>query len=530
MELGSTPVLLGAMSTWLTPPWMYGVGAAIGLAVLAVGYLVVRLVSRPGTAFLHDSLREGFLFPVLVLAAVMAVIAAAATPVVPVRDLLRSLTHLPSAGKLDRTFTIPAKAQNEAVDLELRPSELKTLTIESDRDLAILLTEYGIIKEAKEARKDIIAGEPWRWKRLGGQEDIPIRPGEQSTKSQTTLEHEVAENSETSEDSLFYGDSATMTIKNLSDKPATVRFLGDTTEEYPQVAVIPQTAAALVGLVVGFLLLKLALPKVMAIALATLREVTLTPLFQVVMILGVFLVVVSVIIPQFTFGEDVKMMKMSVVPLIRNLAILVAIWTASESISAEIEGRTAMTVLAKPIGRRQFLIGKFIGVALPAALMFIFLGALMMLMISYKVVYDAREGAQLEPTWQASFAAMSSTVPGLVLAFFETVMLAAIAVALSTRLPMLANLIVCVSVFVLGHLTPILVASRVGDQYGIVRFVGNLLAAVIPVLDHFDNDPAVAEGLAVPLPYLGWALGYCLLYSTVAMLLALALFEDRDLA
>jgi hypothetical protein len=34
----------------------------------------------------------------------------------------------------------------------------------------------------------------------------------------------------------------------------------------------------------------------------------------------------------------------------------------------------------------------------------------------------------------------------------------------------------------------------------------------------------------VPLDYVGWSLLYCTLYSAVAMLVALTLFEDRDLA
>ena len=122
-----------------------------------------------------------------------------------------------------------------------------------------------------------------------------------------------------------------------------------------------------------------------------------------------------------------------------------------------------MTVLSKPIGRRQFILGKFLGVTLPAALMFLFLGALFVFTVSYKVVYDAREGRQLEPIWQACFQPMISSVPGLFLAFLETVMLAAVGVALSTRLPMLANLIVCCSIYVVGHLVPMLVMSRIGD-------------------------------------------------------------------
>ena len=94
---------------------------------------------------------------------------------------------------------------------------------------------------------------------------------------------------------------------------------------------------------------------------------------------------------------------------------------------------------------------------------------------------------------------MMSSIPGLFLAFLETVMLAAIGVALSTRLPMLANLIVCCSIYVVGHLVPMLVMSRIGDTYGIVRFVGQLIAAVFPVLEHFDIEATVATGNPVPL-------------------------------
>jgi hypothetical protein len=50
------------------------------------------------------------------------------------------------------------------------------------------------------------------------------------------------------------------------------------------------------------------------------------------------------------------------------------------------------------------------------------------------------------------------------------------------------------------------------------------------MLNVFDIQAAIAGGKHVPLDYLGWALLYCVLYSTVAMLLALILFEDRDLA
>jgi hypothetical protein len=67
-------------------------------------------------------------------------------------------------------------------------------------------------------------------------------------------------------------------------------------------------------------------------------------------------------------------------------------------------------------------------------------------------------------------------------------------------------------------------------QLEFVGFIGRLVALVLPVLDHFNIQAAVAGGVDVPAAYLGWALVYCVLYCTVAMLLALILFEDRDLA
>ena len=60
--------------------------------------------------------------------------------------------------------------------------------------------------------------------------------------------------------------------------------------------------------------------------------------------------------------------------------------------------------------------------------------------------------------------------------------------------------------------------------------MGIFISAVLPVLEAFNIQAAVAGGREVPFSYMGWALVYCCLYSLVAMLLALILFEDRDLA
>jgi len=294
--------------------------------------------------------------------------------------------------------------------------------------------------------------------------------------------------------------------------------------------VVAVAAGAAMGALFGILaLLRLLAPKVAAIAQTTAKEALSQPLFYVLLAIGVFVILISPFVPYNTFGEDIKMLKAEGLTLIKILAIILAVWTASVSISEEIEGRTALTLLSKPVGRRQFILGKFLGVIAPVAILFVILGAIFLSTVSYKVVYDARENSLPEPESAQCQEEMVQIMPGLALSFMEAVTLASISVAISTRLPMLANLVICVSIYVLGHLVPVLVSSALGE-FAIVGFVGRFLAAVLPVLACFSVETAISTGQKVPLVYLGATACYCALYCLAAMFLALLLFEDRDLA
>lgn len=287
-------------------------------------------------------------------------------------------------------------------------------------------------------------------------------------------------------------------------------------------------AAALAALWFVGLLFRLVLPKMAAIARTTAKEAMSQPLFYVLLALGIFALLIFPFVPYNTFGEDIKMLKAEGLTLIKILAIVLALWTASLSISEEIEGRTALTVLSKPIGRRQLLLGKYFGIAIPVVLMFIVLGALFLSTVSFKTMYDARENGETDPPASVCESQMVQIAPGLGLAFLEAIVMTSISVAISTRLPMLANLMICASIYVLGHLVPLLAASP--DQNELVRFVGQFFSAILPVLDHFSIETAISTGQTVPLTYLLAMAAYAALYITVAMLVGLLLFEDRDLA
>jgi ABC-type transport system involved in multi-copper enzyme maturation permease subunit len=297
------------------------------------------------------------------------------------------------------------------------------------------------------------------------------------------------------------------------------------------VASVWVTALAVVATFLFYLVQRAALPKMSAIALATVKSELAQPLFLIITLLGLFAILIFMFIPYNTFGEDIKVLKDSGMVLIKVLCVILAVWAASNSIADEIEGKTALTVLSKPLRRRSFILGKYLGIVWTVLIVFVILGGFLLLIVAYKPIYDAKESSAESPVWQVCHFEMIGVVPGLVLAFMETCILAAISVAISTRLPMLANFIISFSVYVVGHLTPLLVQSSVeGRAFEAVVFVAQLLSTVFPVLDHFSIEAAVAAGVSVPYTYLGWALLYTLVYGMIALLLALVLFEDRDLA
>jgi ABC-type transport system involved in multi-copper enzyme maturation permease subunit len=272
--------------------------------------------------------------------------------------------------------------------------------------------------------------------------------------------------------------------------------------------------------------------KSLMIALATAKEAIRQPAFAVMAFFAGALLIVTIFLSYFTFGEDIKMYKDTGLTTISFFCMLLALLTASSTVADEIEGKTAITLLSKPINRRQFIIGKFLGIELGVLALYTVLGALFAMGVWYKYAYDLRESAGGIAESAKRWAQVMQVMPGLALGFFEVTILTSISVAISTRLPMLANLVICILIFFLGHLSPVLVeVAAQGQVNELVSFMARFFAWALPALEFFNAGPSISTGAVIPwIGYVLPAFGYCVLYSGAALLLAFIFFEDRDLA
>ena len=267
------------------------------------------------------------------------------------------------------------------------------------------------------------------------------------------------------------GDGATLHVQNREIDDATVMFSFKSVPTVPEAATIVNVAACFFLMMAAFVAFRQAAPRVWALALSTAKNEMAQTLYLILLALGILGVVVFAVIPFNTLGDDIRMFKDSGVTLIMVLAMIQAVWSAGTSVSDEIEGRTALTVLSKPVSRRSFILGKYAGIMMSVLVLFVIIGAVFMVLMAYKPIYDARETAKGLPAWNVGLDEIVTTIPALGLYFMETMVIGAVAVALATRLPLLANFIMCFVVYVIGNLTAPLVASA-RDNNELVGFVG----------------------------------------------------------
>lgn len=318
-------------------------------------------------------------------------------------------------------------------------------------------------------------------------------------------------------------------FQNREVDPATVKIAIVTKPAAPEALTIWVTALIVVLLMMAMITIRQAAPQISAIALATAKSELAQPLYITLLLIGFSAIVLFVWVPFHTLGEDIKVLKDSGMTLIMIFSIIQAVWSSGTSVSEEIEGRTALTVLSKPVSRQSFVIGKYLGIMWTIVLMFAILGLLLMVVTAYKPIYDSRENTTEKPPWQTCHLEMVTTAPGLCLLFMETTLIAGISVAIATRLPVIANFVICFTIYVIGNITSPIVRASAEDNE-LVRFVGRLIAVVFPNLNTFNVQAAVDAGNPIPPIYLAGAFTYLACFMVVVLVVSLLLFEDRDLA
>ncbi|MEP6664378.1 MAG: hypothetical protein ABJC04_12025 [Verrucomicrobiota bacterium] len=315
------------------------------------------------------------------------------------------------------------------------------------------------------------------------------------------------------------------------------------------------------------------------IATNAFMELVRQPIFLLLMTVSASFEVFLACVNYFGFGDEPKLVKNSVLAVMLLTGLFAAVSSASASVAREIRTGTALAVLSKPIGRAQFLLAKFFGLA-AALTILTYVNAIAALLAS-RMAFDAYGGVDFPALGifcgslllaymvagftnfflrrpfmaDAVFSVVIMVtlafvllqflkknvspnetytgidwrlVPASLLILFALWILAAIAIACSTRLEVIPTLAICSALFLVGLMSDYFYQRAGGTLKG-GPWWASTLYAITPNWQLFWLADVLESGKKFPLAYVGKAFGYMAAYVGAALAIALVLFEDREL-
>ncbi len=283
----------------------------------------------------------------------------------------------------------------------------------------------------------------------------------------------------------------------------------------------------------------------------TFLEAILQPIYPLLLTVGGAILVVFGLLPFFTLGEDTKMFKSVGLDVILILVLLTTLFATSKSIYEEIEDRTMLTLMSKPVRRWEVLTGKYLGIILSAALGVGVLGFILVLLTWYRIPTDYFLNPRTlndEVYRQILYYRMehlAGLFPALFLTWLQISVLAAVSVALSTRFSLVVNLPAVILIYFAGNLTRY-IGPELASSGPVAKVLGSGISLILPYLETFDlKGVALMSVLAVPgtpyvtdphlvtwysvIRYTGIATVYAVCYVVFVLSAGMWSFQRREL-
>lgn len=251
--------------------------------------------------------------------------------------------------------------------------------------------------------------------------------------------------------------------------------------------------------------------KIRAIALNTFKEAVRNKIFYLLIFFGIFFSLSSKLISMLTIGDTLKILKDIGFASINFFSVLIAIFTGINLVYKEIEKKTVYFILSKPVDRRDFIMGKFLGLALT---MFVAL----IIMISVFSIFILMFSGIFDPGILLFF----------VFLFAELLIIISISILFSSFSTPILSSIFTIILYLIGHV--IWTFNEFKDKLinPIQKFFAYFIYYLFPNLEKFNIKSALVMNDPISIKIVFSTLAYGLFYVTAILLISIHIFKRRE--
>jgi len=249
------------------------------------------------------------------------------------------------------------------------------------------------------------------------------------------------------------------------------------------------------------------------IAVGMYKEMSRNRIFYVAVIFSVALVGVAALYKTVSIDQEVELMRDAGIAAIHVLGVLTAIFVASTSVSKEFDTRAIQVLLAKPVSKEEFILGKYLGTLLVVLVNVILMSAGLFFLLLIK-------------THLFHFGIYRALVP----LCFEFAVAGALSILFTIMLKGVIGPIFSIIVVVLGHVTHLLPFMIERAESLVTKAVTGIIYYVLPNLTYFNLKELAVPGEYIPPALMGGIVLYAGLYVAMVLVVSMLLFRKKQVA
>ncbi|MGB7086816.1 MAG: ABC transporter permease [Phormidesmis sp.] len=257
-----------------------------------------------------------------------------------------------------------------------------------------------------------------------------------------------------------------------------------------------------------------AFSRIWTIAHNVLLEVVRDRILYVIGVFAIIMVLAITLLPEVAAGTENKLILDTALASINLLSLFVVVFIGTGLINKEIEKKTVLVLISKPVSRLEFILGKHLGLSLVMALLIGSLTIVMLGLLAFSGV-----------TFQLHLMLLA-----VLFMFLEMVLLIAAAMMFGTLTSTVLATLMTLATFAVGHETRnILELDKIADSENFRRIAEGLFL-VLPDLERLNLKNEIANGFVSP-PSGGSLLenaAYGVIYTALLLTITVIMFERRQ--
>lgn len=250
------------------------------------------------------------------------------------------------------------------------------------------------------------------------------------------------------------------------------------------------------------------------IACNTFREAVRDRVLYNLLLFALLLIGGAIFLGELSGGQEEKIIVDLGLSASLLFGVFIAIFVGVGLVHKEIERRTLYAILSKPVGRGQFLLGKYLGLCLTLLVNVLIMGAGVSLAIAY-----------VSSGWNPL---MIRIWPALLLIYLELAIITGVALLFSSFSTPTLSALLTFLVFIIGHLSADLKSFATSLGGVAARWIFTGLYYLLPNLSHYAFITPSAHGRIPDATTLFFAVLYAALYITVLLSAATLIFRQRN--